>query len=361
MRDASARGQAFVIALLIAVVNCGAWKNAIAIVLVGAHRAYAHIGRAKRHAAINGLSKKSVGHKAGACRVVARVVKGEIDIARDRIDGKPVIEAVHELGEELIGYRMGSGPGESAIIGKGTQDVGDAGGSEIHPGAVETPAVSAGRAIGVTRRVNERPTKQLRWNADIKSGCLLRNSALRIPRDTAVERAIESDQIIFVIVPGYIDFAVGAHKRHSANTLARAGGVVNASETKSSSGIRRASEVNATVSRVPPTGGIPSRVNTVAEGARRIGVGRNHRLVIEVVRATLKPKQGELRIAHAAVGGTRHRHLRAIDAIASAKIHDNEAIKQISARVEDERGVRTKTSVVGALERRRKRQVHGTQ
>src|SRR5882672_6812440 len=327
MRDASARGQAFVIALLIAVVNCGAWKHAVAIVLVGADGAYAHIGRAERHAAINRLSKKSVGHEAGARGVVAGVVEGEIDVARDRIDGKPVIEAVHELGEELIGYRTGSGPGESAIIGKGTQDVGDAGGSEIHPGAVETPAVSAGRAIGVTRRVNERPTKQLRWNADIKSGCLLRNSALRIPRDTAVERAIESDQIIFVIVPGHIDFALGTDKGHGANALTRAGGVVNARNRKSRSGVGGAREADAAVDGVSSTGGIPSHVDAVAEEARWIGVGRNHGLVIEVVRAALKSKQSELRVALATVGRARHRHLRTVDAIARAEIHDDVAIK----------------------------------
>src|SRR6266852_3998778 len=104
MRDASARRQTLVIPLLIAVVNCGAWKYAIAIVLVGADGAYAHIGRAERHAAINRLSKKSVGHEAGARSVVARVVKGEIDIAREGINGKPVVESIHEL-RELIGHR----------------------------------------------------------------------------------------------------------------------------------------------------------------------------------------------------------------------------------------------------------------
>src|SRR6266436_5138595 len=117
MRDASARRQTLVIPLLITVVNCGAWKHAIAIVLVGADGAYAHIGRAERHAAINRLSKKSVGHEAGARRVVAGVVEGDVEVARGRIDGKPLIEAVHEL-RELIGHRMGIGPGESAIIGK---------------------------------------------------------------------------------------------------------------------------------------------------------------------------------------------------------------------------------------------------
>src|SRR6266849_8112528 len=113
MRDASARRKTFVIPLLIEIVDRQTRENAIAIVLVGADGAYAHIGRAERHAAINRLSKKSVGHEAGARSVVARVVKGEIDIAREGIKGKPVVESIHEL-RELIGHRMGSCPGESA-------------------------------------------------------------------------------------------------------------------------------------------------------------------------------------------------------------------------------------------------------
>src|SRR5229473_2650286 len=153
MRDASARGQALVIALLIAVVNCGAWKNAIAIVLVGTDGAYSHIGRAERHAAINRLSEKSVGHEARARRVVAGVVEGEIDVARDRINGKPVIEAVHEL-RELIGHRTWSGPGESAIIGRGAQNIGDSAGMPTSKAAVFCEMVRC--ASHVTPPSNER-------------------------------------------------------------------------------------------------------------------------------------------------------------------------------------------------------------
>src|SRR6266699_3380469 len=79
-----------------------------------------------------------------------------------------------------------------------------------------------------------------------------------------------------------------------------------------------------------------------------------------MVLATLKRKQGELRIAHAAVGRARHGHLRAINAIAPAEIHDNVAVEKISTRVEDQRGVRPKACVIGALERGRKWHVHTT-
>src|SRR5712664_1895268 len=140
MRDASARGQAFVIPLLVAVINRGAWKYAIAIVLVGTNRTYEHVGRAKRDTAVDGLSKKSIGHEAEASRVVAGVIKGQIDVAGDRVNGKPLIEAVDEL-RKLIGHRMRGSPGKSTIIGKGKQDVGHTGGGEIHPGAIEAAAV----------------------------------------------------------------------------------------------------------------------------------------------------------------------------------------------------------------------------
>src|SRR5712664_2711084 len=114
--------------LLVAVVNRGAWKYAIAIVFVGTNRAYAHVGRAKRDPAVDGLSEKSVGHEAEAGRVIAGVVKGEIDVAGDGVDGKPLVETVHEL-RELIGRRAGSCPGGTSIIGEGNKDVGKAGGS----------------------------------------------------------------------------------------------------------------------------------------------------------------------------------------------------------------------------------------
>src|SRR6266699_2706019 len=154
MRDAPARSQTFVIALLVAVINRGAREYAVTVVFIGAGGTYAHVGRAERRAAIDRLSEKSIGHVAEASRVVAGVVKGQINVARERVNGKPLIEAVHEH-RKLIGRGMRSCPGESAIIGKGNQDVGHAGGSEIHPGAVETPAMRPRLPVGVASRVNE--------------------------------------------------------------------------------------------------------------------------------------------------------------------------------------------------------------
>src|SRR5260370_32324652 len=115
----------------------------------------------------------------------------------------------------------------------------------------------------------------------MKGRGFVRDRTLRVPRGGAVERTIEGDEIIFDIVPGRINFTVGADKRHSADSLARAGRIVNAGDSKSSSGIGRASDVDATIGGVPSTGGIPTHVNTAAEGAHQIRVGRNHRLVIE--------------------------------------------------------------------------------
>src|SRR5260370_32494534 len=140
MRNASARSQTFVIALLVAVINRGARKYTITVVFIGADGTNPHVGRAERRAAIDRLSEKGVSHEAETRRVVAGVVKGQINVTRDGVNGKPLIEAVHGL-RDLIGPGLRSRPGESAIIRNGNQDVGHAGGSEIHPGAIEKPAM----------------------------------------------------------------------------------------------------------------------------------------------------------------------------------------------------------------------------
>src|SRR5260370_13109423 len=135
MRDTSKGGQTFGIAPLVAIVDCPARKNPIAVVFVRVNRANAYIGRAERRAAIDRLRKKSVGHIAEARRVIASVVKRDIDVAGDGINSHPVIEAVHEL-RELIGCGVRGSPSESAIVGGGYQNVSHSGGREIHPGAV---------------------------------------------------------------------------------------------------------------------------------------------------------------------------------------------------------------------------------
>src|SRR5258708_30243392 len=132
-------------------------------------------------------------------------------------------------------------------------------------------------------RIKERAAKQLRGNANIKGGGFQRDCPLRVPSHPTVERAIEGDQVIFVIIPGRINFAVGADKRHRPNALARAGGVVNARDRKSRSSVGGASEVDAAVGGVASSGGVPSHVNTITERASWIGIGGNHRLVIEMI------------------------------------------------------------------------------
>src|SRR5882672_11036 len=52
IRNATKRNQSFIVTLLIAVVDAVAGKDAVAIVLVGAGRAYSYVRRVPTHAAV---------------------------------------------------------------------------------------------------------------------------------------------------------------------------------------------------------------------------------------------------------------------------------------------------------------------
>ena len=120
MRHAAESDQALVVALLVAIVDRRAGKEAAAVVLVGALRGDAHVGQ-PREAAVGGAREEDVGRKPG------RVVVGEGRVAAGRIHGQPLIETVVSSGrladsigivEETLRGRRVPVPGRGGVAGQ---------------------------------------------------------------------------------------------------------------------------------------------------------------------------------------------------------------------------------------------------
>src|SRR5437660_3306925 len=94
--------QALVVPLLVAVVDRGAGKQAVAVVLVRALGGDPHVRR-PGGAAVGGAREVDVGHEALAGPVVLRVVVRGRHVAARRIDGEPLIEAIRPC--HLVAHR----------------------------------------------------------------------------------------------------------------------------------------------------------------------------------------------------------------------------------------------------------------
>src|SRR5205814_9644405 len=79
--------------------------------------------------------------------------------------------------------------------------------------------------------------------------------------------------------------------------------------------------------RTPAARRVPGDIDAVAEGTAPVGVGRDHRLVIEVVGAPAELEESGPRPGAAAVGRARHRHLRALDALAVAVSEEDDDVR----------------------------------
>src|SRR5260221_9670768 len=99
MGDAAVRDEPLVVALLVAVVDRLAGKDPVAVVLVGAGRAHAGVGRAPAQPAVLRLRKVVVGRVAKARGVVAGVVEGRVHVAGPGIHRHPVVETVRQGGQ----------------------------------------------------------------------------------------------------------------------------------------------------------------------------------------------------------------------------------------------------------------------
>src|SRR5712692_8789651 len=125
--------------------------------------------------------------------------------------------------------------------------------------------------------------------------------------------------------------------------------------------IRRRRDPHATANR-STHGCVPRNVNIIAQRTAWVGVGSDHRLVVEVVLTTLKRKESYRGIRLAAISRSRHRHFSPVDADTvrrayAAKEHHNVAVEDIALRIESQRGIRAKVKSAGAL-RRRQRQIY---
>src|SRR6516165_830186 len=93
------------------------------------------------------------------------------------------------------------------------------------------------------------------------------------------------------------------------------------------------SHVHASSGRGAAAGGVPGKVDVVAERTTRVGIGGDHRLVIEVVSAAVKSEEIYARVSLAAVGGFSYGQLRAIDSafpLAGAEEHHDVAVESVA-------------------------------
>src|SRR5262249_62345275 len=99
-------------------------------------------------------------------------------------------------------------------------------------------------------------------------------------------------------------------------------------------------------------------INIVPKWAAYGAIGRNHRLVVEVVRAAGEAEEGGAAKGLSAVSRFGYRQLSSVDAVASAEEYDNVAVEEISPGVEYQTRIGSETGTIRCVERRRKRRVH---
>src|SRR5207237_3767440 len=137
MGDAAKGGEAFVIPLLVAVIDGRARKQAVAVMLVRGRRRHL---RAEPEARSVAPDEKDVRLEARARRVVAGVVERYIDRSGDGIGSEPLVEAVGA--PVRVSDRPRSRPGRSLVVRDRGEDVRVRGGShrEVHPRAADATA-----------------------------------------------------------------------------------------------------------------------------------------------------------------------------------------------------------------------------
>src|SRR6266404_9359667 len=158
MRHASEGDQAFVVALLVAVIDPGAWEETIAIVLIGTDGSHSRVRSAECLTTILRLSEINIGHVTLAGSVIACVIERKIDITGDWIQGDPVIEAIDFICE-LVGHGLLGRPCGTTVIRVGEKDVSGTGGGQIHPRTIETSTVRAAGAVGIAGRIDQSRTE----------------------------------------------------------------------------------------------------------------------------------------------------------------------------------------------------------
>src|SRR3954463_3658155 len=124
---------------------------------------------------------------------------------------------------------MRGSPGEAAIVGIRKQDVGHSRGGQVHPGTVQASSVGTRGPVGIASGIDKRSPEQFRRDAHVEGRSFGGHDALSVPGDSSIKRAIKSDRVALIVVPGYIDFTVRSDKRNSANSSSWPGGIIGAS------------------------------------------------------------------------------------------------------------------------------------
>ena len=207
VREAAEGDEALVVALLVPVVDRRAREESRAVVLVGLRVRDARV-RAEGRAAVRRAREVDVRLETAARRVVARVVEGDVDVTAVTASVESQWLKRSTPGRASVTALVGA-PRRAPVVREREEDVGEAGGREVHPRAGQPPAVRAGRAVGVARRVDEGARNCSAGNVQLERGRLRRDRPRRSPRDAAVEGAVEDDRVRGVVVPGGIDLAAG--------------------------------------------------------------------------------------------------------------------------------------------------------
>src|SRR2546425_8053767 len=185
VHDAAERCDALVIALLVAVVDALAGKQAVAVVLVRLRVCDAEAGREAD--AVTRLRQVHVRLEPPARAVVARVVEGDIHHTGDRVGGKPVVETIHSA--QRLRDPAPRRPGGSLVIGDADVDVGvQSIRRQVHPGAGDSPAVRTLGAVRTAGRIHQRAAVELGRDADVEGDRLPRDDPWRPPGDAAGQR-----------------------------------------------------------------------------------------------------------------------------------------------------------------------------
>src|SRR5579864_222806 len=155
--------------------------------------------------------------------------------------------------------------------------------------------------------------------------------ALRTPSRTSIERAVERDRAVAKVVPGDIDLALRTNEGNCADPSARSAGIIRTGNAE------RCPVIGGCGNPSPPAGraagsGIPCQIEIVAERAERVGIGRDHGLVVEMILARLEAEEVYGGPGLAAVGGARNCHLRSVN-VARAEEHHDVAIKHVAPGV----------------------------
>src|SRR5207248_4448748 len=105
----------------------------------------------------------------------------------------------------------------------------------------------------------------------------------RPERGAAVERAVEKDGVGRVVVPGQVDLPLRAGGDAGADGVTGTVWVVRPRRGERLPAVAGARHAHAAAAGRAADGGVPGDVDVVAEGAAGVGVGSDHRLVVEVV------------------------------------------------------------------------------